>query len=148
MSTDGQPSDPRASLLGAIDALARGGELETVLDGILQAGVIELSPTIAAIFISDPDRPGLQPVAVHGMDDPAVARLSEEVADPSHPFSVAAASRMPTFDREAAMPDGSSFVGAYLPLVACQRAGWTCRSARWVLAGRHRERWPTTSASC
>ena len=121
MSTDRQPSDPRASLLAAIDALGRGGELETVLDGILQAGAAELAPAIGAIFISDPDRPGLQPVAVHGMDEAAIARLSAEVADPSHPFSVAATSRVATFEREATAPDGSTFVGAYLPLVATSR---------------------------
>ena len=59
MSTDDQPSDPRTSLPGAIDALARGGELETVLGGVLAAGAAALHPVMGAIFISDPDRPGL-----------------------------------------------------------------------------------------
>ena len=103
MSTDAQPRDHRASLLAAIDALAGGGELETVLDGILQAAVAVVDPTMGAIFISDPDRPGLQPVAVHGMDDAAIASLAAEVADPANPFSVAATSRAPTFDREATL---------------------------------------------
>ena len=121
VSTDAQPRDHRASLLAAIDALAGGGELETVLDGILQAAVAVVDPTMGAIFISDPDRPGLQPVAVHGMDDAAIASLAAEVADPANPFSVAATSRAPTFDREATLADGSTFVGAYLPLVASAR---------------------------
>jgi diguanylate cyclase (GGDEF)-like protein len=121
VSTDGKPSDPRTSLPGAIDALARGGELETVLGGVLAAGVAAMQPVIGAIFISDPDRPGLQLVATHGMDDAAAARLAGEVADPANPFSAAATSRAATFEREATMPDGSPFVGAYLPLIVSSR---------------------------
>ena len=121
MSTDGKPSDPRTSLPRAIDALARGGELETVLGGVLAAGVAAMQPVIGAIFISDPDRPGLQLVATHGMDDAAAARLAGEVADPANPFSAAATSRAATFEREATMPDGSPFVGAYLPLIVSSR---------------------------
>lgn len=117
MSTDGQSSDPRTSLPGAIGALARGGDLETVLGGVLLAGEGALQPVMGAIFISDPDRPGLQLVAAHGMDDLAAARLAGEVADPANPFSATATSRVATFDREATMPDGSAFVGAYLPLI-------------------------------
>jgi len=121
VSTDGQPSDPRTSLPGAIGAVAGSGELETVLDGVLAAGVAAVRPAMGAIFISDPDRPGLQLVASHGMDDGAIARLAGEVADPAHPFSAAATSRVATFDREATMPDGSAFVGAYLPLIVSSR---------------------------
>ena len=121
MSTDDQPSDPRTSLPGAIDAVAGRGELEAILDGVLGAAVAALRPMIGAIFISDPDRPGLQLVASHGLDDLASARLAGEVADPAHPFSVASSSRAATFDREAAMPDGSIFVGAYLPLIVSSR---------------------------
>lgn len=117
MSTDGQPSDPRTSLPGAIEALAGGGELEAVLDGLLAASVAALRPAMGAIFISDPDRPGLQLVATNGMDDLSTARLAGEVADPAHPFTAAATTRVATFDREAAMPDGSAFIGAYLPLI-------------------------------
>ncbi len=46
-----------------------------------------------------------------------IASLSEAVTDAADPFAVAAATRVATFDREASMPDGSSFVGAYLPLI-------------------------------
>ena len=121
MSTDDQPRDPRTSLPGAIEAVAGRGELEAILDGVLGAAVAALRPVIGAIFISDPDRPGLQLVASHGLDDLASARLAGEVADPAHPFSVASSSRVATFDREAAMPDGSAFVGAYLPLIVSRR---------------------------
>jgi diguanylate cyclase (GGDEF)-like protein len=72
---------------------------------------------MAAIFVSDPDRPGLQVVATSGMDEAAVARLGLDVVDPADPFTTAAVSRVTTFDREASMPDGSTFIGAYLPLV-------------------------------
>ena len=117
MSTDGQSSDPRTSLPGAIEAVAAGGELETILEGVLAAAAVALRPAMGAIFISDPDRPGLQLVATNDMDDISTARLAGEVSDPAHPFAVAATTRVATFDREAAMPDGSAFIGAYLPLM-------------------------------
>jgi len=117
VSTDRLPSDPRASLSHAIEAIAAGSDLEVTLAGVLSAAVAALQPVMGAIFLSDPDRPGLQVIASHGMDDAAVDRLSGEVADPAHPFAAAATGRVVTFDREASMPNGSSFVGAYLPLV-------------------------------
>jgi len=116
VSTDDQPSDPRTTLPRAIEAIAGGGELEAVLDALLSATASTFRPSMGAVFISDPDRPGLQPVAVYGMDEGAIARLAVEVADPAHPFGVAATSRSATFDREATQADGSTFVGAYLPL--------------------------------
>jgi diguanylate cyclase (GGDEF) domain len=117
VSTDGQSSDPRASLSRAIEAVAAGSDLEAMLDGVLAAAVAALHPAMGAIFVSDPDRPGLQIIAWHGMDQVAVDRLAGDVADPAHPFTAAATAQIMTFDREAAMPNGSAFVGAYLPLV-------------------------------
>ena len=117
MSTDGQISDPRAALPGAVEAVATGADLEAVLEGLLAAAAAGLRPVMGAIFVSDPDRPGLQIIASHGMDAAAVDRLAEEVADPEHPFSSAAIARVATFDREATTPSGAAFVGAYLPLV-------------------------------
>lgn len=117
MPTDGPSSDPRASLLGAIQAVAGGGELDAALAGVLQAAVAGLGPAMGAIFLSDPDRPGLQLVASHGMDAAGAARLTAEVADPGHPLTEAATGRVVTFDREATLGDGSAFMGAYLPLV-------------------------------
>jgi diguanylate cyclase (GGDEF)-like protein len=72
---------------------------------------------MGAVFVQDPDRPGLHPVALHGIDAAAGARLAGDVADPAHPFTVAATGRVATFDREATRPDGATFMGAYLPLV-------------------------------
>jgi diguanylate cyclase (GGDEF)-like protein len=117
VSTDAQPSDPRASLAGAIDAVATGTELEAALDRLLASAAAALRPIMAAVFISDPDRPGLQLVASHGMDDDASARLADQVIDPADPFTIAAHTRVVTFDREATAADGSTFVGAYLPLI-------------------------------
>lgn len=117
MSTDRQPSDPRAFLSHAIEAVAAGGDLEVALDGVLAAAVAALHPAMGAIFLSDPDRPGLQIIVSHGMDDASVSQLADEVADPAHPFAASAIARVTTFDREATMPDGSAFIGAYLPLV-------------------------------
>ena len=63
-------------------------------------------PSMGAIFISDPDRPGLAARSPsHGMDERRERALAAEVADPAHPFSVAATSRAATFDREATPAD-------------------------------------------
>jgi len=117
VSTDGQTSDPRVSLPAAIEAVAGGITLEDTLAGVLAASVAGLGATMGAIFLSDPDRPGLQIGASHGMDDVALSRLAIDVADPADPFATAAVSRVATFDRAASMADGSAFVGAYLPLI-------------------------------
>jgi diguanylate cyclase (GGDEF)-like protein len=115
VSTDGSPSDS-ATLIAAIEAVARTGDLEPALDGILEA-VTSLQPAMAAILVEDPDRPGLQVVASRGFDEAGREQLAADVTDPSHPFAEAAAGRVTTFDREATGPDGSVFVGAYLPLI-------------------------------
>src|SRR5829696_3175159 len=117
VSNDGQTSDPRASLSPAIQAIAAAATLETMLEAVLGAAVSALDPSMGAVFVSDPDRPGLQLVASHGMDDAAAARLAIDVEDPADPFTTAAVSRTAIFDREAAAVDGAGFVGAYLPLV-------------------------------
>lgn len=117
MSTDGPSRDPRASLIAAIDGVAQGGDLETALDAVLSSAVQALGPTMGAVLIQDPDRPGLQPVASHGFNEAAIARLTDDVSDPTHPFAAAALGRTATFDREATMSDGTPFVGAYLPLI-------------------------------
>lgn len=117
MSTDQPSGDPRASLVRAIGSVARNGDLDTILAGILAAATDALTPSMGAIFVQDPDRPGLHLVAAAGMDEPALIRLVTDVADPAHPFAVAATSREVTFDREATTADGAAFVGAYLPLI-------------------------------
>ncbi len=117
MPTDGPSTDPRALLPSAIQAVAGGADLDAALAGVLRAAVAGLGPTMGAVFLSDPDRPGLQMGASHGMDAAAAARLSAEVTDPGHPLAEAATGRVVTFDREATFGDGTALVGAYLPLV-------------------------------
>lgn len=117
MSTDGPSRDPSRSLSAAIEGVAAAGDIETALDAIVTAAATALGATMGAILMQDPDRPGLQPVATYGFEEAAAARLALDVADTSHPFAEAAHGRSATFDREGTMADGSSFVGAYLPLV-------------------------------
>lgn len=117
MPNDGATSDPRASLAAAIAAVAAADDLDSSLDAVLATAEDALRPAMAAIFIADPDRAGLQLAASRGMDDAARERLSAEVSDPGHPFTAAAMGRVVTFDREAALPSGAAFVGAYLPLI-------------------------------
>ncbi len=117
VSTEPMSSDPRTALAQAIQVVARSGDLDTSLEGILTSAAGALQPRMGAVFVQDPDRAGLHPVATHGIDAAAAARLASEVADPAHPFTTAATGRVETFDREAAGPDGAVFIGAYLPLV-------------------------------
>ena len=62
--TEGRSTDPRAFLAAAIAAVAGADDLDSSLDAVLAAAVEALHPTMAAIFIADPDRAGLQLVAV------------------------------------------------------------------------------------
>src|SRR3954468_20440925 len=63
VSTDVPSSDPRASLVRAIGSVARNGDIDTILAGILAAAADSLSPSMGAVFVQDPDRPGLHLVA-------------------------------------------------------------------------------------
>lgn len=115
MPVNGPSRDPRIYLPTAIVATAAGDDVDAALDAILATGVTALSPSAAAIFLSDPDRPGLTLAASHGIEEgsPLVA----DAQDPAHPFAEAATGRAAVFDREATSLSGGSFIGAYLPLV-------------------------------
>src|SRR6478672_1967801 len=115
--SDGQPRDPRAHLASAVAAVASGGELDSTLETVLAAAVEGLGAMTGAILVQDPERPGLQLTAWQGLDGPAATRLAADAQDPADPFAVAAATRVATYDREAAMADGTTFVGAYVPLI-------------------------------
>ena len=153
VSTDGQTSDPRASLASAIEAVAGAGTLEAMLDGVLAAAVAGLAPAMGAIFVSDPDRPGLQLVASHGMDADADARLSAAVEDPADPFTrppsrgsrrstarrprpTARASSVPT----SRWSSGSGGVDTVLGSIGLRLAG--AARARPDRAGDADRRWP------
>ena len=115
MPVDVPSRDPRTQLPSAIAAAAASDDLDGALAAILAAGVSALSPASAAIFLSDPDRPGLTLAASEGV--PQGSSLVVDAQDPAHPFSEAVAGRSALFDREAATEAGGSSVGAYLPLV-------------------------------
>jgi diguanylate cyclase (GGDEF)-like protein len=102
-------------LPGAIAAAAASDDLDAALSAILAAGVEALSPGSAAIFLSDPDRPGLTLAASTGI--PEGTSLVVDAQDPAHPFSEAVATRAAQFGREATTEAGGSSVGAYLPLI-------------------------------
>jgi diguanylate cyclase (GGDEF)-like protein len=112
---DGPSRDPRTRLPAAIAAAAAGDDLDTSLQAILAAGVEALSPAAAAIFLSDPDRPGLTLAASHGVPDGS--SLLIDAQDPAHPFAEAVAGRAALFDVEATSASGETAVGAYLPLL-------------------------------
>jgi diguanylate cyclase (GGDEF)-like protein len=117
VSIDGPSRDPSTTLIAAIRDVAAAGDIESALGAILSSAVEAFGPTMAAILVQDPDRPGLQPISTHGFDEVATARLAVDVTDPAHPFAAAALSRTAIFDREATMTDGAPFVGAYIPLI-------------------------------
>lgn len=117
MTSHGPSGDPRSTLAAAIAAASSGDELGTTLGALLSVGVDALAPSTAAILLQDPDRPGLQLAATHGIDEAGGERLLADAQTATHPFSEAATDRVATFDREAAAPDGGSSIGAYLPLI-------------------------------
>jgi diguanylate cyclase (GGDEF)-like protein len=120
VASDGPSRDPRSSLSSAIATAAAGADVDTTLQGILDLGVDALGAVMGAIFLEDPDRPGLTLAASVGMAD--TTGLEQEVKDPAHPFTQVTTSRIPMFDRPAVGSDGAEFVGAYVPLVVA-RAG-------------------------
>jgi diguanylate cyclase (GGDEF)-like protein len=118
VSDDPLPSDPRASLVAAIAAVAEGADLDGALSGLLKVTETALGASMGAFLIADPDRATMVLAASAGMDEAADARLASESADPANPFATAARERVATFDREATTLTGEPFTGAYLPLLA------------------------------
>ena len=127
MASDGPSLDPRTSLSRAIAATANGGELDATFQAILEIGAEALGATMAAVLIQDPDRAGLAVAAAVGMPD--VASLERDAADPTNPFAEAATTRVASFDRRALTPEGTAFVGAYVPLLASSGGVDVCLGA-------------------
>lgn len=115
MPVDGPSRDPRTHLPAAVAAAAGGDDLDAALNAILAAGAAAFSPASAAIFLSDPDRPGLTLAASSGVAD--TSSLLVDAQDPANPFAEAVAMRTPLFDREATTESGGASIGAYLPLL-------------------------------
>ncbi len=116
MASDAPTRDPRTDLPAAIEA-ATAEDLDTALTGILAAGVAALGPTTAAIFLVDPDRPGLQVAATIGLDDDMAAALTEAAQSVTNQYAVVAAGGGASYDNESPGPDGTSVIGSYVPLV-------------------------------
>ena len=116
MASDAPTRDPRTQLPAAIEA-ATAEDLDAALTGVLAAGVAALGPRTAAIFLVDPDRPGLQPAATIGLDDDMAAALTEAAQNEANEYAVVAAGGGASYDIESAAPDGTSVIGSYVPLV-------------------------------
>ena len=101
--SDGPSRDPRSPLPAAIQA-ATGDDLDAALRGIIDAGVAGLGPTGAAIFLSDPDRAGLQLAASVGLDETDAGTLAEATAGQAARY-------------DQASSDGKSLVVTSVPLV-------------------------------
>jgi diguanylate cyclase (GGDEF)-like protein len=99
-------------------AVATAADLDAAVRAVLNAGLTELGAASGAVFLADPDRPGLQLAAAEGLDPDAATALAEEAQDPAHPFAVTATTRVASFDREAVAADGSTVTTSYVPLVA------------------------------
>ena len=117
MSSDDPSRDPRSILPGAIAAVSSGAELDPMLVALLEGAVAGLGASTGAIFLQDPDRPGLTLAASTGLDAGAAAALAAAVQRPEHPFAVVARDRRPAFDQEAPTSNGDPASGAVLPLV-------------------------------
>jgi len=118
VASAGPSSEPRSSLPAAIRSVATATDLDGALRAVLDAAASELGVTTAAIFLTDPDRPGLQLAASSGIDADGAAALAEAAQDPSHAFATSAGTRVASFDREAIASDGSVATTSYVPLVA------------------------------
>ena len=88
MASDGPSSDPYSQLPAAI-AAAAADDLDAALSGILEVGARAVGSASTAIFLVDPDRPGLQLAASTGLAPDAATALAEAASDAAHPLAVA-----------------------------------------------------------
>ena len=127
MTSPGPSRDPRSSLSAAIAAAAQAADLDAALATITAAGRDALGASLGAVFLADPDKPGLVLAASDGL--PTSSTLAQDAQEPGHPFHDAAIGRTASFDREGAAADGSTFIGAYLPLLVSSAGVETCLGA-------------------
>jgi diguanylate cyclase (GGDEF)-like protein len=113
LASNGPSSDPYTQLPAAI-AAAAADDLDAALGGILEVGARAVGSASTAIFLVDPDRPGLQLAASTGLTPDAAASLAVAASDAAHPLAVAVADRTPRYDQPAA---GGSSVAAHVPCV-------------------------------
>jgi diguanylate cyclase (GGDEF)-like protein len=103
--------------LGA-ETVARA-DLEGALDRILRAMADYLGgvPSItAAVFLQDPDRPGLRHVDSIGVDEETLGALASAVLDPEHPIARTVADGRATFNVAPRAPGGPKY-RSHIPMV-------------------------------
>jgi diguanylate cyclase (GGDEF)-like protein len=105
-------------------ALARATDLDTALAVIVEAGAAATGAVMAAVFVLDPERNGLDLLLTMGMAEDTVAGFEAEViGNPDHPVHHAALDRTGTLSRVGQTPDGTTMTGADLPLVIATDGG-------------------------
>src|SRR5918993_922637 len=117
LSIDGPSPDVLSGLTAAVAAVSGTDDVDIALSGVLSAGVGLLRPTVAAIYLSDPDRAGLIRAAAHDGRDGATGGTGTAVDDPDDPFTLAAVGRVADFERTGVSVGGTESTGAYLPLL-------------------------------
>jgi diguanylate cyclase (GGDEF)-like protein len=127
--TDLPAPDDRSAAGSAFDVVALGAEagaregLEAALDRMLKAtadylgGVRSMTgATTGAVFLQDPDRPGLRPVASIGVDEATLSALATAVLDPAHPISRTVVDGRSTFNVAPTAPGGPKY-RSHVPMV-------------------------------
>jgi diguanylate cyclase (GGDEF)-like protein len=87
--------DPLATLGPVADALAHGGEVDAALRAVVRAAIEATAADVAAVFLQDPDRVGLEPAVAVGVDEPVFDRLRETLGRDGDPIAAAARERTP-----------------------------------------------------
>jgi len=101
-------AEPRTPAEGALSvltagaaAVARGADLDTSLGELLGAAVTSLGADVAAVWLQDPDRAGLELVGTIGLDDAAIGALRDAIrpegAEPQQGFVDVAGVRRSAF---------------------------------------------------
>jgi diguanylate cyclase (GGDEF)-like protein len=106
-----------ATLATSAAALAHAGGLDQTLSALLGAAAEATGALVGAVFLEDPDRPGLQLMASVGMTAEADQAFAQAVADESHPVAVAARELSPRFGTIVTSTDGSQMSDGIVPLV-------------------------------
>jgi diguanylate cyclase (GGDEF)-like protein len=105
------------TLAASAAALAHGGDLDQTLATLLGAAAGATDAAMAAAFLEDPDRPGLQLTASLGMSAEADRSFEAAVNDEGHPVAIAARELTASFGTTNASAEGKQLVDALLPLV-------------------------------
>lgn len=99
MSIDRGPASgsPLSVLSTGARALARGADLDATLGAVLGAAIDAVGASSGAVFLQDPDRPGLTLAGAIGVADADLPGLQAAAADPSSPVTATARSRTAAF---------------------------------------------------